>query len=228
METIEFISLKKLENTLFNVVPSSQAIPEWFKDTPIYNGNIETIKKCPGINDMFRSGYIVMNKNNIKIHVDYLNGIATVDRRESCSLPNHDVRQFDKCPHHNKLSAFKLSWDFLIKSPEGTSCLFLDPFLHKHPDFVVSEAIIDTDTFHLASNLIFLCNSKVDFIIPANTPLLHIFPFKRVEWKMEIKEASLEEASNYHYFNESAHDKNIKKRNSNHYYKHFHSKKVFR
>ena len=83
----------------------------------------------------------------------------------------------------------KFKMDFLIKTPKGTSCYYLDPFLFDNPYFTTWQGIIDTDKFNqITTNNHLIFYPKVDksFIIPKGTPLVQIVPFVRYPWKSKI------------------------------------------
>ena len=91
---------------------------------------------------------------------------------------------------------FKFKMDFLIETPKGTSCYYLDPFLFDNPYFQTWQGVIDTDNFNqLTTNNMLIFYPKVDnsFIIPKGTPLVQIVPFVRYPWKHTVKFLSREE-----------------------------------
>ena len=83
----------------------------------------------------------------------------------------------------------KFKMDFLIETPKGTSCYYLDPFLFDNPYITTWQGIIDTDKFNQITtnnNLIFYPKVDTSFIIPKGTPLVQIVPFVRYPWKSKI------------------------------------------
>tara|TARA_B100000123_G_scaffold267700_1_gene241416 strand:+ start:4185 stop:5060 length:876 start_codon:yes stop_codon:yes gene_type:complete len=91
---------------------------------------------------------------------------------------------------------FKFKMDFLIETPKGTSCYYLDPFLFDNPYFQTWQGVIDTDNFNqLTTNNMLIFYPKVDnsFIIPKGTPLVQIVPFVRYPWKHTVEFLSREE-----------------------------------
>ena len=92
--------------------------------------------------------------------------------------------------------SFKFKMDFLIETPKGTSCYYLDPFLFDNPNFTTWQGVIDTDNFNqLTTNNMIICYPKSDehFIITKGTPLVQIVPFVRYPWKHTIEYLSPEE-----------------------------------
>ena len=88
--------------------------------------------------------------------------------------------------------------DFLIETPKGTSCYYLDPFLFDNPYLSTWQGIIDTDKFNqITTNnqLIFYPKVNESFIITKGTPLVQIVPFVRYPWKSKITYLSKQELS---------------------------------
>tara|TARA_B100000579_G_C22797310_1_gene837838 strand:- start:579 stop:1448 length:870 start_codon:yes stop_codon:yes gene_type:complete len=110
-------------------------------------------------------------------------------------IAGHPAKQTHGSNWDDKM-AFKFKMDFLIETPEGTSCYYLDPFLFDNPYFRVWQGIIDTDKFNqLTTNnmLIFYPIVNESFVISKGTPLVQIVPFIRTPWKMNIEYYSPEE-----------------------------------
>lgn len=110
-------------------------------------------------------------------------------------IGGHPAVQTQGSSWDNRMS-FKFKMDFLIKTPKGTSCYYLDPFLFDNPFFRTWQGIIDTDEFNqLTTNNMLIFYPKVDesFFIKKGTPLVQIVPFVRNPWKMNIEYLSHEE-----------------------------------
>jgi len=104
-------------------------------------------------------------------------------------LGGHPAMQVEGMSRDDRM-AFKFKMDFLIETPKGTSCYYLDPFLFDNPYFTVWQGIIDTDTFNQpTTNNMLIMYPKVDhsFIITKGTPLVQIVPFVRYPWKMKVE-----------------------------------------
>ncbi len=107
----------------------------------------------------------------------------------------HPAVQVKGSSWDDKMS-FKFKMDFLIETPKGTSCYYLDPFLFDNPYFQTWQGVIDTDSFNqLTTNNMLIFYPKVDnsFIIPKGTPLVQIVPFVRYPWKHTVEFLSKEE-----------------------------------
>ena len=103
-------------------------------------------------------------------------------------IGGHPAKQITGMSRDDKMQ-FKLKMDFLIETPKGTSCYYLDPFLFDNPYFSTWQGVIDTDKFNQITtnnNLIFYPKVDESFIIPKGTPLVQIVPFVRYPWKSKV------------------------------------------
>ena len=110
-------------------------------------------------------------------------------------LGGHPAMQVKGMSRDDKMQ-LKFKMDFLIETPEGTSCYYLDPFLFDNPYFTTWQGIIDTDKFNqITTNnqLIFYPKVNKSFIITKGTPLVQIVPFVRYPWKSKITYLSKED-----------------------------------
>ena len=110
-------------------------------------------------------------------------------------LGGHPAMQVKGMSRDDKMQ-LKFKMDFLIETPKGTSCYYLDPFLFDNPYFTTWQGIIDTDKFNqITTNnqLIFYPKVNESFIITKGTPLVQIVPFVRYPWKSKITYLSKED-----------------------------------
>ena len=127
-----------------------------------------------------------------------INKLALRELTDLLSRPGgHPARQVTGMSRDDKMQ-IKFKMDFLIETPKGTSCYYLDPFLFDNPYLTTWQGIIDTDTFNqLTTNNHLIFYPKVDesFIIPKGTPLVQIVPFVRYPWKSKITYLTKEEVT---------------------------------
>ena len=130
--------------------------------------------------------------------VDYIteNKFLVTELSDSIfDLGGHPAMQVKGMSRDDKMQ-LKFKMDFLIKTPKGTSCYYLDPFLFDNPYFTTWQGIIDTDKFNqITTNnqLIFYPKVNKSFIITKGTPLVQIVPFVRYPWKSKITYLSKED-----------------------------------
>jgi len=161
--------------------PVSLAIPlsDTVKEKDIKN--IFSITNPQEVDD-----YVTRHKLGIGELTDYV---------KRMSIGGHPAAQTQGSNWDDKM-AFKFKMDFLIETPKGTSCYYLDPFLFDNPYFRIWQGIMDTDNFNqLTTNnmLIFYPKSNESFVIGKGTPLVQIVPFVRYPWRMNIEYLSREE-----------------------------------
>jgi len=111
------------------------------------------------------------------------------------NIGGHPAKQVTGMSRDDKMQ-IKMDMDFLIKTPAGTSCYYLDPFLFDNPYMSTWQGIIDTDSFNqITTNnkLIFYPKVSTSFIIPKGTPLVQIVPFVRYPWKSKMTYLTKEE-----------------------------------
>jgi hypothetical protein len=107
----------------------------------------------------------------------------------------HSVLQVKNSPFLNKngnISIFKILNPWIIKTPIGYSSLFISPIGSSEDRFYIIPAIVDTDSFNLEVNFPIVFNTEkynnqYKSILKKGTPYVQVIPFKREEWKMELK-----------------------------------------
>ena len=120
-----------------------------------------------------------------------VNGLAvaeTMHLMRALNIGGHPALQVQGSSWDDKMS-FKFKMDYLIETPKGTSCYYLDPFLFDNPNFTTWQGVIDTDNFNQVTTnnmLIFYPKSDKTFFITKGTPLVQIVPFVRYPWKSKI------------------------------------------
>ena len=148
---------------------------------------LSTLKKLIKENDGDKiAEYIIKNE----LRFEELDG-----REYNYAVGGHPAKQVAGMRRDDKMQ-IKMDMDFIIKTPAGTSCYYLDPFLFDNPYISTWQGIIDTDKFNqLTTNnhLIFYPKVDTSFIIPKGTPLVQIVPFVRYPWKSKMTYLTKEE-----------------------------------
>ena len=198
--------------------PIKQNMPDWFRKLPMYHDrqiNQRTVKACVPFVDAMTSGYCIPTPFDLKIKKQIneegnfslwtewgtLGASELIDNKYG-KLPmldfsGHDPHQYTGMPfpdgYWNLVAKFVLPWS--VRTPGGYSCLFIPPVNRERKYFEIVSGIIDTDLFEF--NLNFPIYMKdwdpnegphVELVIPGCTPIAHVFPFKRDNWKMNIGE----------------------------------------
>jgi hypothetical protein len=183
--------------------PSSKHnIPQWYKDIPKYtngdkgfkflNSNNLTVKSCLPVIDSLTSGYTFVLHCDVQVHRDE-NGnaffrwaynqpgvpspVIVRTKENNCAwdeIDGYDSLEFNWLP----------SWN--VKTPNGYSSVFTHPINRVDLPFYTLGGVIDTDGWGVVGNHPFLLKKGWEGIIPKNTPIFQIIPFKRDNWKSEV------------------------------------------
>jgi hypothetical protein len=189
---------------LFPPVPAKKLVPDWYreKESAIENvqrlsaGSNFTVKKCVPVLDYITSGYIIQNHADILIKRSWNDTIGediVIDFKLPGNYPIsfHHVSQMPitRNGRLKKIAKFNGVWG--IKTPPGYSCLFYQPEYFNETRFKVFPAIVDTDQYTDPVGFPFMFEDTTateEYVIEAGTPLVCVFPFKREDWEIEIKE----------------------------------------
>ncbi len=98
----------------------------------------------------------------------------------------------------NKQHWIKLKNPWLVRTPPGYSCLFIQPVYEFNPNLRLLSGIVDTDTFDLPVEFPgWIVN---DHIIKAGDPLMQVIPFKRDSWYFKKESVKLNSSKIFSYF----------------------------
>jgi hypothetical protein len=185
--------------------PSSMFITEWYKNMPLYmNGDNKpglatnnnkasnlTMKGCTPFIDALTQGYMYYLSADIEVRKNS-DGTFFRWRPEVNLLTDHTPDQHPGLPSPVGGDNFVLKWSFpfSIKTPKGYSCFFTHPLNRDDLPFRTLSGVVDTDKYNLPVQFPFHYIPDADeiTIIKKGTPLCQIIPFKRDDWKMEVKE----------------------------------------
>tara|TARA_R100000329_G_scaffold74899_1_gene64758 strand:- start:533 stop:1216 length:684 start_codon:yes stop_codon:yes gene_type:complete len=207
-----------------NPKPASRFIPDEYKKLKRFkddNLHDPTVKTCVPFLDSLILGYI------IPFDQDYLvdpieNDFSVTPANKNASSEFHDKEQLPKEWQKisgEKVGKFMNKW--LIKTPPGYSCLFVQPMNRMEERFDIIPGVVDTDTYlNLINFPYFLKKRDEQFLFKRGEPMVQVIPFKRESWKMWAG-----------FYYEKAHSKIINILNNewmDRYKKYFWSKKSFK
>lgn len=202
MPTIEFRTFETEAYELFKPVLAKSFMPDWWKKMKVQsihrNLKTQTIRSCPAMHDWLTMGWYMISCVDIMIDVDestypnkrfYAKEIEPQKGQKYASASHgsnqvHDYFTYLGADGPVK-DAFKLRAPWNIKVPQGYSIMHIDPFMFQNKHFATWQGIIDADGFNVNmdnAQIIFYPKTDEPFIIPKNTPLVQIIPFKRDEW----------------------------------------------
>jgi len=183
--------------------PAKNVLPEWYKDTENYMGNVKqpnigqgttkTIKQCMPVFDSLTSGYIIPLPCDIWVDNPVredgthkpLFSWANFDLIEY-----HSQKQAEFHPMNNGLDIPKIMSPWSIRTPKGYSCIFQQPFNRESP-ITILPGIVDTDHYFSPVNFPFvLTDETFHGLIPAGTPLVQVIPFRRENWTSEVSRSN--------------------------------------
>ena len=195
-------------------LPAKKCIPDWYKnienfiDKKEINIHMPTIKQCPPVTDMITSGYIIRNTYEFDIAPKKINGYW--ENPHICNHENYiQAHRHEQCPvNHDEMKGhyFKVSQPWVIRTPPGYSCLFVQPFYHMETRFQMMPAIVDTDKHDMPVLFTgWIRNPKEKLVVEPGTPIMQVIPFKRETWKSEIFKKPVNSIANwflnFHYKN---------------------------
>jgi hypothetical protein len=195
--------------------PQIVSAPKWFKEIPIYEKNINlnldnklivengqanyTAKACMPFLDSLTTGYSfnLWCDIQVRINTDGSPRItwANTDDDLSPVIGRLEPKGFSVPNGFNSLIFSWISaWG--IKTPRGYSCILTHPFNRTDLPFLTTTGIMDTDRWGIWGNQPFHLQKDFEGVIEAGTPIIHVYPFKRDNWKFEIND-DLTEWANY-------------------------------
>ena len=203
MKLIKFISNSKWigADSEFAPTPSSKVIPKWYQKANKYLYNegkpvlmpsgdmAPTFKTCPALLDAFISGYTLVTPCDIEFYFDNsLNRISAKvldERHKYFCTPRPSMPDFI-VPDGYDPEHFTWLPGWAIELPSGYSALYLTPMNRYDLPFQTVQGVIDNDLASMPGQIPVFFKKGWTGILPAGTPYVQIFPFKREDWQHEI------------------------------------------
>jgi hypothetical protein len=146
----------------------------------------KTIRTCPGIRDLYESGFIIPAWSDMLFRYDSYSGELNVEfSSNKFSYHLHSREQVEGMFLEKFVTPYKgiinLHSPWRIKLPGGFSTLLVHPFWHRSErEFSIIPGIVDHDKFH-TFNIILKWNllGSGEYIIERGTPLAQIIPYRR-------------------------------------------------
>jgi len=169
--------------------PASRVIPEEYKDLKRFRDNDlhqPTVKTCMPFLDSMTMGYVMFFEQDYL--VDPIEGDFSVTpaNREQNDFGYHSQAQLPEKWHTTTgKNAGKFHNKWLIKTPPGYSCLFLQPMNRLEKRFKIIEGVVDTDRYTSLINFPFILLKKdKQFLLKKGEPMIQVIRFKRESYKM--------------------------------------------
>jgi hypothetical protein len=194
--------------------PATKVRPLWWVDSNYYNQEFaspiygdrhrmnSTIKGCPAIADSLSMGYILFSPLDIEIDAtdetslhwrvpNFLHETASIfnegstAERDFASAHSPDQLEKLKIPEEYHRVPFKINTYFGIKTEPQYSIWVTHPMYNWDLPFRVLDGIIDSDKITARFPYPMLIKKGFSGIIPRNTPLIQVIPFKRESFESQ-------------------------------------------
>jgi hypothetical protein len=182
--------------------PSSKFIPDYYRDMPssvgghksgpVFNDNgdlASTMKRCMPVFDSLTAGYVIPLPTDIYVSNNADGGKSFVWSADNFgAVSSHPAGQFpglDVGEEYNLFDAFKFTNPWQVVTPEGYSCLFVQPFWRYDVPFHVFPGVVDTDKHPVPVNFPFVIRKDFEGYIPKGTPIVQVIPFRRESFQCE-------------------------------------------
>ena len=169
--------------------PASRFIPPEYKKLGRFvedNLHTATVKTCIPFLDSLTMGYIIPFDQDYVIDPtedDF--SITPANKQQSDTGMHHNVQLPKEWHDTTGVAAGKFMNKWLIKTPPGYSCLFLQPMNRLELRFEIIPGCVDTDTYVNEINFPFILHKRdKQFLIKKGEPMIQVIPFKRESWKM--------------------------------------------
>ena len=195
---IIFTDVHNPEGVLEKPKPSSEYIPEWYKNAkpylspdgkkaPTLDGSpVSTVKRCMPLWDLMTAGYIIETPYDIYVHQTPEGPFFQWGEQQAIAFQS--MEQFQNHPYSRDIDyAVRILHPWSIKTPKGWSVLICEPQHQEPGPLICTNAIVDTDNYSIPFNMFFkLRDPKFEGMIPAGTPFIQVIPFKRESWTSEL------------------------------------------
>ena len=197
----------------FNPQPTKNLVPDWFKTANKYEinnntgnpwintegGFVRSFKSCPGLLDIFITGYMYVTPCNITFskNIDGQTVVKTESGFEDFVGSRAPMNEFE-VPHGYSKEHFHWYPNWAPQVPDGYSILYLSPINRFDLPFITVSAIIDNDKMNTPGLMPFFLKDNFEGMIPKGTPYMQLIPYKREEWKMDSEYHSLESLQKRH------------------------------
>jgi len=182
--------------------PIGRTLPPWYKEASVYimdqatqqpfvnpadGGKIPNWKACAPFFDAMSSGYALRTPCDIKFFTnDGRIGAKALDSNcQDFISERAEMSDFTTPMGYDKNHfAWWVDWGVIV--PDGYSVLYTQPMNRFELPFICTSAVIDNDNVHLMGQVPFFVFKGWEGVLPAGTPYLQVFPFKRENWESEI------------------------------------------
>jgi hypothetical protein len=174
------------------IKPASLDLPEWYKKSNSYVGDINdkkflekrmTMKKCIPILDFMTTGINLYLPFSIFVYGKYPERSITDNTNHSsvCGLGHHDAGQVQRFPVDESYDPqpLKIDFPYIIKTPKEYSSIYIQPINEYYDSLMFPRALVNTDNYDNQVNFPFFIKKDFEGVIPAGTHFMSVFFVKR-------------------------------------------------
>lgn len=183
--------------------PAVKLVPDWYKDhdryttdSPVFNkaeGTVnKTVKSCMAVFDSMTAGYIL--KMPVDIMIDATGkriAYSHANNEEKGIISMHSPEQVKGFPFSRETymdEVFRINPQWMVKTEEGVSCMFIHPMFHEDLPFRVVNGVIDTDNFISDGSFSILVERGFKGVLKKGSPFIQVIPFRREEYELAVPE----------------------------------------
>lgn len=165
--------------------PAAQDVPEWLKrmptEVPAGPGGRPwlTVKRCPPFLDALAAGYLIPLAADV--HFEMSTGGLSC-KSEIPLIHTHPREQLGDAFAGRIVVKFVNPW--VIRTPPGYSCLFLQPVNRFDLPFQIFGGVVETDGYYMEVHFPALCllHAGQNVTLRRGTPVAQVIPFRRESW----------------------------------------------
>jgi hypothetical protein len=174
-----------------NVWPHPQAASYFmsknYKDLKRHTDNNihkPTVKTCVPFLDALTAGYIIPFDQDYVVDATETDLSISASNKEAEPAGFHSKTQLPLGDDKGKENAGKFHNKWLIRTPPGYSCLFIQPLNRMEERFEAISGVVDTDTYINVINFPFHWKKwNQQTLLKKGEPMIQVIPFKRESWK---------------------------------------------
>lgn len=175
----------------YSFIPAKKLIPEWYKKIPLHHGNPKflpfnlTSKACIPFLDSITSGYLILTTQDIMVdrNDEEFNMTWSANDNDMTTVIVRNTPVMQPTPEGYRKDHTVWNNIVMLKAPKGYSAIFTHPFNRYDLPFITTSGIVDLDKSVLTTgNIPFYLKQGFTGLIPKDTPIVQVIPFKRDRW----------------------------------------------
>lgn len=189
-----------------SLVPAKEIVPDWYRKASKFpypnNKEIVGFKSCIPFLDSMISGYFLTTPCDIKVE-QLKDGPYFSWRIDWEPLTNRDSESMQGIPIPSGYSKDAFAWLFpySLLPLKGYSAMFTHPVNRFDLPFTTTSGIADLDDGFSPGHIPFFIRRDFEGVIPFNTPIVQIIPFKREAYSLKRDEQAIGHGEKIHFEN---------------------------